>query len=263
MSNKRTFWVLIISFFYFKSIAQDYIKIIEPAVGNFHFLYLAIRDGEIEPEKARDSVRKLLPLIKDYYIKNEGKLLPDSSWYFPVKGYGINMIGGKRGSDYIPGKYAFYNTNGNASHPAHDIFISDKNQDIIDDNHNDFVKILSMSGGVVVSTEHFWDTTMTTKGGNFIYIYEPFSNVLYYYAHNDVLWVGLGDIVVPGQHIANMGRTGLNAYKKRSPTHLHFSMLQFDEDANAKPLKPYPFLEKAKITKFDEEISLIKLTLSK
>lgn len=256
MRRKIIYLVLVFNTLHFKAFNQNSIKIINPAVGNFHFLYLAIRDGEIEPSKAQDSMRKLLPLIKDYFIQNGGKLTSDTNWYFPVKGYGMNMIGGKRGSDYIPGKYAFYNTHGNASHPAHDIFISDKNQDFIDDNHNDFVKILSMTNGVVVSTEHFWDTTMTTKGGNFIYIYEPFSNIMYYYAHNDVLWVSLGDIVLAGQHIANMGRTGLNAYKKRSPTHLHFSMLQFDDEANAKPIKPYPYLEKTKITKFDEEINL-------
>jgi murein DD-endopeptidase MepM/ murein hydrolase activator NlpD len=87
---------------------------------------------------------------------------------------------------------------------------------------------------------------MTAKGGNYVYIYEPFSKTLYYYAHNDVLWVGLGDIVTPGQHIANMGRTGLNAYKKRSPTHLHFSMLQFQDNGEAEPVKPYAYLAKAR-----------------
>jgi murein DD-endopeptidase MepM/ murein hydrolase activator NlpD len=207
---------------------------------------MAIRDGEIDPDLARDSISRLLPQLKAYYLENQGKEYADSNWYFPVNGYGINMIGGKKGSDYIPGKYDFYNTFGNSSHPAHDIFINDKNQDILDDETNDYVKILSMTGGIVVSTEHFWDTTMTKKGGNFIYIYEPFSKMLYYYAHNDVLWVALGDIVVPGQHISNMGRTGLNAYKKRSPTHLHFSMLQFENDGSAKPIKPYTYLEKAR-----------------
>jgi murein DD-endopeptidase MepM/ murein hydrolase activator NlpD len=222
------------------------VRVVNPAVANFHYLYAAIRDGEIKEAEAQDSISRLLPQLKSYCVENQGKEHPDSTWIFPVQNYGINMIGGRKGSDYIPGKYRFYNTHGNASHPAHDIFINDKNQDILDDNTNDYVKILAMTGGVVVSTEHFWDTTMTKKGGNFIYIYEPFSKMLYYYAHNDVLWVTLGDIVVPGQHIANMGRTGLNAYKKRSPTHLHFSMLQFEDDGSAKPIKPYAYLEKTR-----------------
>jgi peptidoglycan LD-endopeptidase LytH len=227
-------------------------RVIDPAVANFHFLYQAIREGTIEEAIAKDSVRHLLPDLKRYFMDNQGITYGDSSWIFPVEGYGMNMIGGRKGSDYIPGKYRFYNTYGNSSHPAHDIFIVDENQDNLDDATNDYVKILAMTSGIVVSTEHFWDTTMTAKGGNYIYIYEPFSKTLYYYAHNDVLWVGLGDMVSPGQHIANMGRTGRNAFKKRSPTHLHFSMLRFEDDASATPLKPYPYLAKAKLRRRTE-----------
>jgi peptidoglycan LD-endopeptidase LytH len=247
MTKKILFILLIISALVEKSSAQSSkSRVVNENVANFHYLYQAIRNGEIEAATARDSVSHLLPALKQYYLDNQGKPDADSMWYFPVAGYGINMIGGRKGSDYIPGKYNFYNTHGNSSHPAHDIFINDKNQDVLDDETNDYVKIVAMTGGIVVSTEHFWDTTMTAKGGNYVYIYEPFSKTLYYYAHNDVLWVGLGDIVTPGQHIANMGRTGLNAYKKRSPTHLHFSMLQFQDNGEAEPVKPYAYLAKAR-----------------
>lgn len=246
MTKKILFLSILISFLTISILPAQTAKVVPTPVANFHYLYLAIKKGEIAPDIAQDSTRKLLADIKAYYIENGGKPCPDSFWYFPVQGYGMNMIGGKNGSDYIPGKYNFYNTYGNSSHPAHDIFINDKDQNSIDDNSNQPVQILAMTGGIVVSTEHFWDTTMTAKGGNYIYIYEPFSKMLYYYAHNDILWVALGDIVTPGQHIANMGRTGLNAYKKRSPTHLHFSMLQFYDDGRAEPVRPYFYLEKAK-----------------
>ncbi len=247
MTKKILFITLIISTLRLDIAAQTSTsRVINSAVANFHFLYQSIRSGEIEQGIAKDSIRHLLPELMQYYIENQGKADNDSTWVFPVAGYGINMIGGRKGSDYIPGKYNFYNTHGNSSHPAHDIFINDKNQDVLDDETNDYVKILAMTGGIVVSTEHFWDTTMTAKGGNYVYIYEPFSKKLYYYAHNDVLWVGLGDIVTAGQHIANMGRTGLNAYKKRSPTHLHFSMLRFSENGDAEPIKPYTYLAKAR-----------------
>jgi peptidoglycan LD-endopeptidase LytH len=247
MTKKIFFIALIINVLSFTAVAQTSTsRVINSAVANFHFLYQSIRNGDIDENTAKDSVKHLLPELLRYYMDNQGKPDADSAWIFPVAGYGINMIGGRKGSDYIPGKYRFYNVHGNSSHPAHDIFINDKNQDNLDDETNDYVKVLSMTGGIVVSSEHFWDTTMTAKGGNYVYIYEPFSKKLYYYAHNDVLWVGLGDIVAPGQHIANMGRTGLNAYKKRSPTHLHFSMLRFDDNGEAEPVKPYTYLAKAR-----------------
>jgi len=40
--------------------------------------------------------------------------------------------------------------------------------------------------------------------------------------------VALGDMVKAGDTIALLGRTGKNAWPKRSPTHLHFMCLAFD-----------------------------------
>jgi hypothetical protein len=219
---------------------------VNQAVGDFHFLYLSIREGEINEQLAQDSTKNLLARIKEYYIENGGQ--PDSAahWVFPVEGYGVNMIGGKKGSDYIAGNYNFYNTARVHVHPAHDIFVSDNNQDNLDDRTQLPINVLSFTSGIVVAVEYFWDVNSTKRGGNFIYIYEPFSRKMYYYAHNELILVQLGDIVKAGQNIATMGRTGFNAYKQRSPTHLHFSMLQFDEQGNARPVKPYSYLLEAK-----------------
>lgn len=252
MTLRLLFICLIVSLLAYFARAQSNIQTINQAVGDFHFLYQSIRNGEINHEEARTKVQTLLPQIKDYYIEKNGINYAAEEYVFPVEGYGANMIGGHKGSDYIPGKYNFYNTHGNSSHPAHDIFINDRDQDSRDDQTNNPVKILSMTGGVVVSTEHFWDTTMTAKGGNYIYIYEPFSKKLYYYAHNETLWIGLGEVVKPGQHIADMGRTGRNANKKRSPTHLHFSVLQFEDDGSAQPVKPYTALSNARKARREE-----------
>jgi murein DD-endopeptidase MepM/ murein hydrolase activator NlpD len=218
-----------------------------PAAMSFHELYQQLRDGIADTAAARIKVRNLLAEMGDYYKEKKVVTGADTTLYFPVQGYGIQMIGGKNGSDYVPGKYNFYNTHGNRSHPAHDIFVLDKNQDAIDDNREQPIKIYSVTPGIVVSVEHCWDTTMNTRGGNYIYIYEPNSRMMYYYAHNTVLFVDIGQVVEAGQTIAYMGRTGLNAYKKRSPTHLHFSMLQFTENGSAYPVKGYKYLRRAKV----------------
>jgi murein DD-endopeptidase MepM/ murein hydrolase activator NlpD len=39
-----------------------------------------------------------------------------------------------------------------------------------------------------------------------------------------------GDTINAGLVIALLGRTGANAYKKRSPTHLHISCLQIENE---------------------------------
>jgi peptidoglycan LD-endopeptidase LytH len=225
-------------------------KSINNAVGNFHFLYQSIREGSISERLAQDSVAQLLTEIKQYFIENGGVEDSPNDWFFPVEGYNTNMIGGKNGSDYIAGEYNFFNTSRIHVHPAHDIFIEDKNQDKLDDETNLPVNILSFTNGVVVSAEYFWEKDSPARGGNYIYIYEPFSRKIYYYAHNELVLVQIGDIVKAGQNIAVMGRSGFNAAKTRSPTHLHFSILKFDETTSIGiPIKPFSVLLQAKKTK--------------
>jgi murein DD-endopeptidase MepM/ murein hydrolase activator NlpD len=48
------------------------------------------------------------------------------------------------------------------------------------------------------------------------------------------------------QTIATVGRTGLNAFKKRSPTHLHFTQLRFNNNFYPKPIDTYKELLEAK-----------------
>jgi murein DD-endopeptidase MepM/ murein hydrolase activator NlpD len=58
--------------------------------------------------------------------------------------------------------------------------------------------------------------------------------------------VNIGDIVKPRQVIATVGRTGLNAFKKRSPTHLHFMVLKLDTNFYPTPINSYNLLLKSK-----------------
>ena len=82
------------------------------------------------------------------------------------------------------------------------------------------------TGGVVVALEQEWRADSTLRGGKYLWVYDPGNRLLVYYAHNQELLVNLGTIVRPGELLARVGRSGLNAARKRSPTHLHFSVLQ-------------------------------------
>jgi murein DD-endopeptidase MepM/ murein hydrolase activator NlpD len=46
----------------------------------------------------------------------------------------------------------------------------------------------------------------------------------------------VGDVIKSNQVIAKVGRTGLNAYKKRSPTHLHFMVLKLNSNYYPQPI---------------------------
>lgn len=209
-----------------------------------------IRDGEISRQAAIDSMNKFTNDLWDFMEKNvkakKIKKYSDNEWVFPVKGYAPTAIGGFGGNGYITAGFDFFSQN-SGGHPAHDIFIDDSNQDCLEDNTNEPVEILSMSGGIVVETRKNWDNTMMDiKGGNIVYVYDNFTNGLFYYAHMKEVYVSTGDFVEPGSSLGTMGRTGKNAYQTRSPTHLHIMYVR-SFDGNLVPENIYKDLLKAKL----------------
>ena len=68
----------------------------------------------------------------------------------------------------------------------------------------------------------------------------------FYYAHLDRVFVRVGQIVSKGEPLGTVGRTGVNAYPKRSPTHLHFVVHQ-SVSGYPKPFNPYTEWGKASL----------------
>jgi len=60
--------------------------------------------------------------------------------------------------------------------------------------------------------------------------------------------VAPGQWVQSGQKLGEIGRTGFNAYKTRSPTHLHLMYLQLQPNGLPQPLDPYKWLLTAKFS---------------
>ncbi len=188
-----------------------------------------VRDGLIDKEEAKKKISELIPKLKEYFYVKGGKDFKQSELVFPLLGYGSKSIGGINGSGYIASGYNYFDGNKHGGHPAHDIFINDRNQDLLDDRTKSPVKVLSMSDGIVVAIATTWETSSDLRGGKYIAIYDPFRNGLFYYAHNNELFVELGKLVKAGDEIATVGRTGKSAYAKRSPTHLHLMYLTLKE----------------------------------
>lgn len=203
---------------------------------DFNSLNTKIRDGLISKQEALKQIQKLIPKLRNYYFIHSKESIENKKWVFPVQGYSSKTIGGKEGSGFISSGYDYFDGNRHGGHPAHDIFIIDKNQDCIDDITNKPVNVVSITGGIVIAVEFFWDTASNLRGGKYIWIYDPHSNSFFYYAHNNKVFVKPCDIVNPGDTISTVGRTGLNAYKKRSPTHLHIMQLKLDNNCHPLPI---------------------------
>jgi hypothetical protein len=204
-------------------------------------LIAQIRDGKIEKQSARKEISILLPQLKRVYKKQAG-INKSTHKVFPIAGYSAKAIGGTKGEGYQPGRYDFYDGNLHTGHPAHDIFIRDKDQNSLDDKTGKHVNILSLCKGIVVATQPAWKNTSKLRGGIYVVVYNPEEELLYYYAHNSKLFATPGTLVKAGDKLAELGRTGLNAYKQRSPTHLHLMALQIKAGGVLIPINLYPVL---------------------
>lgn len=203
----------------------------------FHALNTQIRDNQLDRKTA---IQQLITWRKSIQKKLPSRPEKQSKWLFPVKGYNRAAIGGKSGNGYRPQGYRYLDGNRHRGHPAHDIFIRDRNQDSKDDQTGLPVAVVSMFEGVVVSVEPDWVKNSELRGGKYLMIYQPEGGLLTYYAHLDSVLVHIGQSVHPGTELGTIGRSGKNAAKKRSPTHLHLMLLSFDQTNGLVPVNPYP-----------------------
>jgi hypothetical protein len=216
----------------------------QSAINGFKPLLVDIREYNTTPEEARNRFQQMMHIMKEAHPM----VAYDSSQvnlFFPLMGFDYRAVGGRNGSGFRAEGYDLFDQNAKGSHPAHDIFIKDKNQDCKDDRTGDYVSILSVSDGIVIGTENNWLPGSEYRGGNYIWVYDTVTGGLWYYAHQKEIYVKTGDVVKAGQKISIIGRTGYNAYMKRSDTHLHLTYLRIDEDGNPFPINTYGWLKNA------------------
>lgn len=215
----------------------------------FNRLNTLIRDGKTDRRDARHSVSELLQQIRKTALEKSTAKYSRADWIFPLEGLNLNTAGNRRGRDYAASGYDYFDGNNHGGHPSLDLFIHDRNQDSLDDRTGRPVSVLSMTGGIVVAIENEWERSSRLRGGKYIWIYDIYTDGLVYYAHNSEVMVRVGDMVKPGDPIARVGRTGKNACKKRSPTHLHLTYLKI-KDGYPRPENIHRDLKQARTVTF-------------
>jgi peptidoglycan LD-endopeptidase LytH len=214
-------------------------------------LFRDIYSLKVSRPSAVQRVREAHALLQSLSRKNNIEKGDAASWVFPLRGHSAVSIGG-RGSGYRgAAAYDFFSGNSHGGHPAHDVFIRDRDFDDLDDKTSKPVDVLSMSAGIVVSVTPAWSPdSMDAKGrqsirsGICVWVYDPGSDCLFYYAHLRLVACNVGQALRPGDKLGEVGRTGKNAYPHRSPTHLHFMVLSF-RDGRPSPRDIYPELLQA------------------
>lgn len=218
---------------------------LKAACSRFNELNSLVRDRKIGRPAARSEVARILGEVREaYYAAGVSDCLR-ADWVFPLAGYDSRAISGGRRHGYIASGYDYFSGNRHGGHPSFDIFIRDRNRDSLDDRSGRPVAVLSMTGGVVVALEREWEQGSRLRGGKYLWVYDPGSDLLVYYAHNESLAVSLGDIVKPGDVLATVGRSGYNAFKRRSPTHLHLTVVKVSGQGKVLPVDVYRELKSA------------------
>ena len=234
MTTMKPFIILITLLFAgIRSQAQDMVSLCQKInVLNDQILHNSIAKGTAKKE------------FKDLMAQLPKAQSLKASWVFPLKGYKSSAIGGVNGNGYSDKGYSYFDGNKHVAHPAHDIFINDRDQDCLDDRTHQAVVVVTVADGIVLACTDEWNERSDLRGGRYIWIYHPALNLITYYAHNRAVIVKPGQQVKQGQQIAEVGRTGYNAFKKRSPTHLHFGSYHLVNGLPV-PFNSYHLLTKA------------------
>lgn len=231
----------VVSLFFWANSVLD-----EQAVcNNFKGLLVDIRTQQIKPNDARLRFRFIVQELRRLYppqnIDSANVQLT-----FPLVGKSYRSIGGKNGNGFRASGFNLFDHTVQGSHPAHDIFIYDRNQDCIDDRTNDYVGVVAVSDGLIVASETGWTPDMDYRGGNYVWLYDFQTGGLWYFAHLREVYVHAGQSVKVGDKMGEVGRTGFNALAKRSDTHLHLMHLAIDLEGNPRPLNHFDWLKNAR-----------------
>ena len=237
---------LVLSFAAFTNEDKHPDKILEYCAA-FRQIQTDIRDCSISPDSAKVAFQAVMRNFQSQFGRDSCKAFDSSYFVYPVRGYLPKESIGGRGEGYRSNGFDLFDATVNSSHPAHDLFVHDKNQDNIDDRTWKPVDILSFTSGIVIATETNWMYDSERRGGNWIWIYDPCLNGLFYYAHNNIVLVKPGQWVNAGDKISEMGRSGYNAYKKRSPTHLHLMVLKLNNESLPEPYDTYDWMMNATV----------------
>ncbi len=245
LSIKKIIYIFLPVFFhFFNTFSAQITDSLTAYCHQFDILNKDIRDGKIEKENAKKKFTFIIQKIQKYAGNT-----PETKAIFPLRGYTSKVIGGKNGEGYAAKFYDYFAGNKHGAHPAHDIFIYDLNQDSRDDNTKKPVDVLSIGEGVVVSLTETWEQGSDLRSGIAVVVYDTHRNGLFFYVHNSSLNVKLGQKVKAGDKIAEVGRTGKNAFAKRSPTHLHLMFLKINEKKLPAPENTFQLLKTAVLIK--------------
>lgn len=185
-----------------------------------------IRDNKIDKDDAIDSISYYTETIVSRLKASGFVMTKKSGWHYPITKW-TSVVYRANGMDYKDERFDFFQGGEYKGHPAHDIFILDADSNGVEDSTGQKIEAVSMVNGIVISVYGNWKPGDFLRSGNYVKIFDPKSQAIFYYSHLDSVFVGPGDVVKAGDPVAYVGRTGRKAF--RGKTHLHIAYYKIDD----------------------------------
>lgn len=182
----------------------------------------------IDVDEAIDLMKEYEPLVKKYFLDNNGTAVTKNAWVFPLDNFTL-IYYRDYGNDYKAAGYDYFQGSNTKGHPAHDIMILDSNKDLLEDSTLKPVDVVSMSSGVVVATDTTWKIGSLLRGGKYVKVFDVTNEGIFYYSHLSQVNVKPGDVINAGDKIGEVGRTGRKAILPGGKTHIHVAFLKSDD----------------------------------
>jgi hypothetical protein len=183
----------------------------------------ALQDGKLDGKGARERFKALWQTIKvdDLPSPKENHW----QWMFPLAGHDAGFFG----ESYSPDSFRFLDGPKALGHPFLRIYLRDRDRDARDDRNKQLATIVSATDGVVVAAEKFWKEGDPNPWGNYILVLDQQDKMFFLYGHLSKTRVSPGQLVVKGEVLGWLGRTGKDVVAKHLGTHLRFQVHTFDD----------------------------------
>lgn len=191
-----------------------------------------IRDRKIDPDDAADSIAMYVPMAVQDFKTRDISTTKRADWVFPMIGW-TSVSYRTGGKDYKDKGFDYFQGGEFTGHPAHDIFIPDKDTNVFEDSTGQKVFATAMVTGIVISTYGTWFRADYLRSGNYVKLFDPESKAIFYYSHLDTVFVSPGQLVKAGEPVGFVGRTGRKAIKGK--THVHIAYYKIDDDGEPIP----------------------------
>lgn len=187
-----------------------------------------IRDRKIDRDDAIDSIDMYVSLaVKEFQTKNI-PATKRADWIFPMSGW-TKVAYREKGLDYRDEGFDYFQGGEFKGHPAHDIFIYDKDSNGVEDSTGTKIYAAAMVTGFVLSTYTTWFKGDYLRSGNYVKLFDPESKAIFYYSHLDSVFVTPGQLVTAGDNIAYVGRTGRKAINGKTHVHIAYYKIKDGE----------------------------------